>query len=313
MKRVGVDIVTGFLGAGKTTLLARALAGPLARPDVVFVVNEIGEIGLDGRVLTGFAAAERVVELSSGCICCSIEDARFDLAIREMVERFDPALVVIETTGLADPGPLEARVSAAGLGLDAVITVVDVSYLDIAIAQSRVVRRQIAAADFLVMSKPDLCAPAERLRAERRLRRWNRRAHLLQAERGQVESDLLFGLGLRRYRTSAPVGRTAAATTTHLAADGIAALALRRRGALDRARFERFLARLPARVIRAKGVVSIAGTPWRCVFNYTCGRYEMDWVQWNAAPTGAEAVFIGKDIGAVESELEAGLSRCEAD
>jgi cobalamin biosynthesis protein CobW len=311
VKRVAVDIVTGFLGAGKTTLLARALKGPLSRPDVVFVVNEIGEIGLDGKVLTGFAAAERVVELASGCICCSIEDARFDLAIRELVERYDPALVVIETTGLADPVPLEERVVAAGLGLDAVITVVDAPMLDVTARQARVVRRQVEAADFIVMTKTDLCSSSELARARKRVSRWNRRARVFDAVRGEVGSELLFGLAMRRYR-SGETGATAAGRA-HLTEDGIASVSIRSERPLDRARFERFLKKLPSSVIRAKGIASIDGTPWRCVFNYTCGRYEMDWIEWPGGGVGTEAVFLGKNIAKVESTLAEGLTRCQAE
>ena len=311
MKRIGVDIVTGFLGAGKTTLLAHALSGPLARPDVVFIVNEIGQIGLDGRVLTGLASVERIVELPSGCICCSIEDARFDLAVRELVDRYDPALIVIETTGLADPTPLEQRVLAAGLGLDAVITVVDAAALDTALRHSRVVRRQVSAADFIVLSKADLCSPSQLARVRRRLARWNRRALVIDAVRGKVKTDILFGLGVSRYRAAANPA-SARDGNGHLAEDGIASVALRGERPLDRARFERFLGRLPANVLRAKGVVSFADTPWRCVFNYTCGRYEMDWIQWPGAAAGAEAVFIGRDIARAEPVLSDGLARCEA-
>lgn len=310
MKRVAVDIVTGFLGSGKTTLLTRAIVGPLARPDVVFVVNELGDIGLDGRVLTGMASAETVVELAGGCICCSVEDSRFDMAVRDLVDRFDPALIVIETTGVADPGVLAQRVALAGLGLDAIITVVDAASFASTAKSARVVRSQVSAADFVVVNKVDLCDSQSLARIHARLRRWNRRARVFDAVRGDVDCDLLFGLGLRRYRRGddASPERSGAA---HLHEDGIRALSLRGRRALDRDRFERFLARLPAAVVRAKGVVSFSDTPWRCVFNYTCGRYELNWVQWPAGPTGSEAVFIGREIERAESTLAGGLAACE--
>ena len=310
MKPVAVDIVTGFLGSGKTTLLTHALAGPLARPDVVFIVNELGEIGLDGRVLTGMASAEAVVELAGGCICCSVEDARFDLAVRDLVDRFDPALIVIETTGIADPVVLGERVSMAGLGLDAIITVVDAAGFDASAKAARVVRSQVAAADFVVVNKVDLCDAGDLGRVHARLRRWNRRARAIDAVRGAVDCNLLFGLGLQRYRERGE-GRTAVGGDGHLHEDGIRALSIRGRRALDRERFERFLARLPAAVVRAKGVVSFADTPWRCVFNYTCGRYELNWVQWPAAPDGSEAVFIGREIERAEPFLAGGLAACE--
>lgn len=313
MKPVAVDIVTGFLGSGKTTLLTHALSGPLARPDVVFIVNELGDIGLDGRVLTGMASAESVVELAGGCICCSIEDSRFDLAVRDLVDRFDPALIVIETTGIADPSVLGQRVSMAGLGLDAVITVVDAAGFAESARSARVVRSQVAAADFVVVNKVDLCdvRSVERLRG--RLQRWNRRARIFDGVRGRVDCNLLFGLGLQRYRrrddatASAPAGGR-----RHVEEDAIRAVSIRSRGVLDRRRFERFLDRLPAEVVRAKGVVSFADTPWRCVFNYTCGRYELNWVQWPTAPAGSEAVFIGREIERAEPMLAGGMAACES-
>ena len=312
MKPVAVDIVTGFLGSGKTTLLTHALAGPLARPDVVFIVNELGDIGLDGRVLTGMASAESVVELAGGCICCSVEDARFDMAVRDLVDRFDPALIVIETTGIADPAVLGHRISLAGLGLDAVITVVDAPEFEASARAAGVVRAQVAAADFVVVNKVDLCDERTRGRVHGRLRRWNRRARVFDAVRGAVDCNLLFGLGLQRYRKQEEAGTAARAGLGHLHEDAIRAVSIRSRGALDRDRFERFLARLPAAVVRAKGVVSVAGTPWRCVFNYTCGRYELNWVQWPAAPAGSEAVFIGREIERAEPLLVGGMAACEA-
>jgi G3E family GTPase len=311
MKPVAVDIVTGFLGSGKTTLLTHALAGPLARPDVVFIVNEIGDIGLDGRVLTGMASAETIVELAGGCICCSVEDARFDMAVRDLVDRFDPALIVIETTGIADPGVLAQRVTTTGLGLDAVITVVDAESFAGSARYARVVRAQVAEADFVVVNKVDLSDRRNLERVHSRVRRWNRRARVFDAVRGAVDCDLLFGLGLQRYRKGEEEGRTGRGGG-HLHEDGIRALSLRSRRALDRDRFERFLGRLPAAVVRAKGVVSFSDTPWRCVFNYTCGRYELNWVQWPAAPSGSEAVFIGREIEGAESMLAGGLAACEA-
>ena len=125
MHTVAVDILTGFLGSGKTTLLRHVLDHGLRGKPVAVIMNEIGEIGIDGRVVTGLSAVEKMVELSSGCICCTIDDYRFDLAVQEIIETTRPHLIIIESTGLADPEPLVDRVKAAGLGLDAIITVVD--------------------------------------------------------------------------------------------------------------------------------------------------------------------------------------------
>jgi len=124
-------------------------------------MNEIGEVGIDGKVVTGLANVEKMVELTSGCICCSIDDYRFDLAIQEIIDTAQPHLVIIESTGLADPEPLAYRVKNAGLGLDAIITVGRRGQRRAAARGDGVARAQIEAADFLVVNKLDLVdAPA---------------------------------------------------------------------------------------------------------------------------------------------------------
>ena len=140
MRSVAVDILTGFLGSGKTTLLRHVLEHGLRGKPVAVIMNEIGEVGIDGTVVTGLSAVEKMVELASGCICCSIDDYRFDLAVQEIVETARPQLIIIESTGLADPEPLAHRVKNAGLGLDAVITVVDAANVERQLKETSVAR-----------------------------------------------------------------------------------------------------------------------------------------------------------------------------
>src|SRR5207245_1343762 len=147
MRTVAVASLTGCLGSGKTTLLRHVLEHGLDGKPVAVIMNEIGEVGIDGKVITGLNAVEKMVELSSGCICCSIDDYRFDLAIQEIIDTAKPHLIIIESTGLADPEPLAYRVKNAGLGLDAIITVVDAENVKRHLAEADVAQAQIAAAD----------------------------------------------------------------------------------------------------------------------------------------------------------------------
>jgi G3E family GTPase len=236
-------------------------------------MNEIGEIGIDGKVVTGLANVEKMVELSSGCICCSIDEYRFDLAIQEIVDTAKPHLIIIESTGLADPEPLAYRVKSAGLGLDAVITVVDAANVDRQLAETEVARLQIEAADFLIVNKTDLVDDAGRARAAKRLGKLNARAERFETVRGAIESDLLFATGVARYRELA---RTSG---DHLHADGIGSFLYRSPRPLVQEKFERLLAKLPRDVLRAKGIVRFAGRDWHCLFNFTCGRHEITWVR----------------------------------
>ena len=289
MTTVAVDILTGFLGSGKTTLLRHVLDHGLKGKPVAVVMNEIGEVGIDGRVVTGLSNVEKMVELSSGCICCTIDDYRFDLAIQEIVDTVKPHVIIIESTGLADPEPLAYRVKTAGLGLDAVITVVDAANVDRQLAETEVATAQIQAADFLIVNKLDLVDERAAAAVEKRLAKMNPRAERFHTVRGAIDSDLLFATGVATYRERA---RTASA---HLHHDGIGSFLYRTPHPLDQERFGRVLDRLPKSVLRAKGVVRFAGRDWQGLFNFTCGRHELAWVKLpNVEET--QAVFIGREI-----------------
>jgi G3E family GTPase len=306
MHTASVDVLTGFLGSGKTTLLRHVLTHGLAAQRVAIVMNEIGEVGIDGRVITGLSAVEKMVELASGCICCAIDEYRFDLAIQEILDTVSPHLIVIESTGLADPEPLVYRIKNAGLGLDAVITVVDAANAERHLAETQVAAAQVEAADFLVVNKLDLVGDGDAVRLERRLARLNPRAARFRAVRGAIDSDLLFATGVASYR------ERARASSDHLHVDGIGSLLYRSSRPLRQDTFERFLDRLPDAILRAKGVVRFAGRDWWCLFNFTCGRYELSWTRLPEV-TETQAVFIGRDVGRLEARLLADLRACETD
>jgi G3E family GTPase len=308
VRTVAVDILTGFLGSGKTTLLRHVLDHGLKGKPVAVVMNEIGDVGIDGTVVTGLSAVEKMVELSSGCICCTIDDYRFDLAMQEIIETASPHLIVIESTGLADPEPLVGRVRQAGLGLDAIITVVDAANLERHLGESEVTAAQIEAADFLVVNKLDLVAPGTLARVERRLGRLNARAERFRTVRGALESDLLFATGVAGYRERASAG----SGPSHRHDDGIGSFVYRSGRALRQGPFEALLDALPADVLRAKGLVRFADREWQGVFNFTCGRHEITWMR---LPEGADtqAVFIGRHLERHEPHIRAALAACEAD
>ena len=304
MSAVAVDILTGFLGSGKTTLLRHVLDHGLKGKPVAVVMNEIGEIGIDGKVVTGLSNVEKMVELSSGCICCTIDDYRFDLAIQEIVDTVKPHVIIIESTGLADPEPLAYRVKTAGLGLDAVITVVDAANVDRQLAETEVATSQIQAADFLVVNKLDLVDERAAAAVEKRLAKMNPRAERFRTVRGAIDSELLFATGVATYRERA---RT---TSEHLHHDGIGSFLYRTPHPLDQERFARVLDRLPKSVLRAKGVVRFAGRDWQGLFNFTCGRHELAWVKLpNVEET--QAVFIGREIEKHAEQIRAALAACE--
>jgi G3E family GTPase len=280
---VPVDIVSGWLGAGKTTLLRRLLetgaAGKLA-----VVVNELGDIGIDGTVVTGLGFSERMVELTSGCICCQLDTVHFEIALDELIETTAPERVVIETTGVADPGALSARLNELGHHLGAVITVVDAPNVR-AILDEPIGLVQVRAADFLVISKVDLVpagAPAG-IRAE--LAGVAPRAVVVEGQPGPDGLALLFGADLPRR----PQDEGGAAA---LDLEAVAWTADR---PLDRAGFLALLGDLPDAVYRAKGVLRFAGASVPAVVDVVAGRVGLQWEPALPGEGPSQLVLIGRD------------------
>lgn len=194
-----VNVLTGFLGSGKTTLLQRLLRSPRMGRTAV-LINEFGEIGLDHLLVQ--QVDESVVVLQSGCICCSIRD---DLksALRGLLSRREreeiPAFdrVVIETTGLADPGPilytlLSEPVIRHHFQLGNVITTVDVVNAELHLSRNREGIKQVAAADRLVLTKSDLAEPGQTAAVRDELARLNPSARLWDAAEDPVDVDFLL-------------------------------------------------------------------------------------------------------------------------
>jgi cobalamin biosynthesis protein CobW len=309
------DVLTGFLGSGKTTLLKHMMQHGLQQQRVAIIMNEIGDIGIDGKVTTGLEGVESMVEFNSGCVCCTVDDYRFAIAVQQIIEETKPDLLIIETTGLADPNPVVDRLRAASVARDAVITMVDAATFLPLSAQHEVLDEQVKGADFLVLNKVDLVTECERQQVEKRLRSLNRRALLLEASYGRVPTDLLFSTGVGAYRARLqPSGRAASAHTAHHAhgQDAIQAFSYETYARVDLYAFERFLQKLPSNVYRAKGFLHLTRGSFPHVFNFTCGRFDFQ----PLAPALArqfptQAVFIGKDIEGYKREIIGRFQTCE--
>ncbi|MFN3220080.1 MAG: CobW family GTP-binding protein [Acidimicrobiales bacterium] len=194
MSRVPVTILTGFLGAGKTTLLNRILTEHHGRR-IAVIENEFGEIGIDQGLVVN--ADEEVFEMSNGCICCTV---RGDLIrvlgnLGKRRDKFD--YVLVETTGLADPGPVAQTFFmdddiAAEYALDGIVTVVDAVHVDQQLGRSRETEEQIAFADVVVLNKTDLVDTARVAELEERIRSMNAMTAMHRASFGSVPVDVLL-------------------------------------------------------------------------------------------------------------------------
>ncbi|WP_334161187.1 CobW family GTP-binding protein [Phenylobacterium sp.] len=192
-----VTVLTGYLGAGKTTLLNRILSEEHGRKYAV-IVNEFGEVGIDNDLIVG--ADEEVFEMNNGCVCCTV---RGDLirVVQGLMKRkggFDA--IIVETTGLADPGPVAQTFFVdedvrAKTQLDSVTTVVDAKHLPLRLKDSKEAAEQIAFADQIILNKTDLVSEAELAEVERAIRTLNPLAPIHRAQRSNVPLEQVLGRG----------------------------------------------------------------------------------------------------------------------
>ena len=192
-----VTILTGFLGAGKTTLLNHILTNQHGLKTAV-LVNEFGEIGIDNDLVV--ATGDDMVELSNGCICCSINGELLD-AVYRILERPEPVdYLVVETTGLADPLPVAMTFLGSDLRdatrLDSIITLVDAENFGPEILQGEVARAQIVYSDMILLNKCDLVDEARIASLEDELREIKTDARILRSVNGDVPLPLLLSVGL---------------------------------------------------------------------------------------------------------------------
>lgn len=195
-QKVPVTILTGFLGSGKTTLLNRILTEEHGKR-IAVIENEFGEVGIDQALVIN--ADEEVFEMSNGCLCCTV---RGDLIrvlnnLNKRRDKFD--YVLVETTGLADPGPVAQTFFmdeelAAEYALDGIVTLVDAAHIEQQLGRSDESTEQIAFADVLVLNKTDLVKDAELDRLEARIRDINRMAQVVRSEQANVPVQTVLDL-----------------------------------------------------------------------------------------------------------------------
>src|SRR6266513_1705180 len=291
--RTPITLITGPLGSGKTTLLRHILATRPAK--IAIVMNEFGEIAIDTKVIEGKNV--RIAELGGGCVCCSLL-GEFEAAVTEIIKKIAPEIIIVETTGLAEPEALVFNIQEAlpECRLDGVVSVIDADMLVRFPELGHTTRLQIEGADILLLNKIDLIELGQIEPLETKLREINSTAAIVRAERCRIDPELLFGIG--RERKVAP--------PEHRHQPEFESFAFTSDKTFSRDCFERFADSLPTSVVRAKGFIRFAdGTQ---LFNFVAGRWELEPFE----SERTEVVFIGRKIGAEREVIFRALNECAA-
>jgi G3E family GTPase len=294
MLRTPITLITGPLGSGKTTLLRHILATRPAK--IAIVMNEFGEMGIDTKVIEGKNV--RIAELGGGCVCCSLL-GEFEAAVTEIIKKVAPEIIIVETTGLAEPEALVFNIQEAlpECRLDGVISVIDADMLVRFPELGHTTRLQIEGADILLLNKIDLVDAAEIDPLEAKLREINPTATIVRTERCRIDPELLFGLPQSREKKIAP--------PRHEHQPEFESFTFTSDNVFSRDCFERFADTLPTNVIRAKGFVRFADGAQ--LFNFVAGRWELE--PFKSEET--QLVFIGKGVLLEKEAIIESLKKCQ--
>lgn len=337
---IPVTLLTGFLGAGKTTLLNRILTEDHHQRYAV-IINEFGEIGIDGDLV--LASEEDLFEMNNGCICCTVRGDLIETLHRllDRAETFDA--VIIETTGLADPGPVAQTFFVdpklqAHFKLDSITTLVDAKHLPQSLEQGPEAAEQIAFADHIIINKFDLVSGRELHEILRLISTLNPYAKQTIAKRANVDLKLILNQGrfdLSRLDTvfatnknpaHGEVGHVHTADCDHhprsthtqdVLLGGISSCMVIHDAPLDGDKVSnwliQFLSTHGQDVLRVKGIVNVASEDRKMVFHgvhmMVEGDFQKLWTEDEQRQT--RMVWIGRNLD--KHLLQNALRQCQVD
>lgn len=319
-----VTVLTGFLGAGKTTLLNHILQADHGLR-VGVIVNEFGEVGIDGTLV--LQSDDELIELNNGCICCTVRTDLLEAVGRMLTRRPPIEYVLVETTGLADPAPIAQTFMSHGVidvcRLDSIITVVDAYNFERNLTADPACRAQLEFGDLILLNKTDLVTPQRCDELEAAIRTINGDARILRSQGAAVDLELILGVGTfdpDRLLEAQQVHICSSPDCDHpehghshhhhrgqVHLENISAVAYRTDRPFDAEVLNDFLCRLPVNVFRGKGILYVGQIPQYSVIMHQVGdRHNFtpgpDW----SGPPESRLVFIGRGLErqAILMELE---------
>lgn len=325
-KGLPVTIITGFLGSGKTTLLNHILSNQQGLKTAV-LVNEFGEIGIDNELIIATDDSNNMVELSNGCICCTINTDLVDAVYKVLERQENIDYLVVETTGLADPLPVAYTFLTTELRdltrLDSIITLVDAANYSLDLFNSQAALSQITYGDIVLLNKTDLVSEADLQTLEAKIREIKPGARIIRTNHSQVPLPLILSVGLfesdKYYETSeaddhhhdhdhdhSQCGHDHHHDhdhdhehhhhSDHLENDGFTSISFQSDKPFSIRKFQYFLDnQLPETVFRAKGIMWFDESPKRHIFHLCGKRFTMDDDEWKGDKKN-QVVLIGQNL-----------------
>lgn len=327
-KKADVFILTGFLGAGKTTLLSRILSWDRDYSKTIVIVNEFGKIGIDGTLIKNTAGRE-VVELVSGCICCSLKNDLLQ-TLESVWEEFQPDTLFIEATGVADPLAIIAALKEPGPAkhyhLKKTITVLDADFWDAREAFGLVFFSQLKEADILLFNKVDTIEKNDLSNFLEEIKKEAPRARVIPTTYCRMDKEILWAEEQKNTSTfrvdelfqvydpsmdlgtdpASKIGGSPGQTGIDAHVSGFISFSVNSSQDMDKELFKQFVRDLPLKIFRIKGPIRMNGTT--SLLNYVGGKSQ--WQEWQGDKETSLA-FVGWDIK--EEDVIKKLNNCFVD
>lgn len=315
-EQIPVTVVTGFLGSGKTTLINYILQEQKDHK-IAVVVNEFGEIGIDGQLVIE-DDDEQLVEFNNGCLCCTVRDDLVQTLAR-LQQRSDLDAVLIETTGLADPAPVASTFFVSDeikgkFRLDAFVTVADACNLERNLFSSHEAQEQVAFADIILLNKTDLVSTDELNEIEQKLQGLNPLAKIYRTQFSVIDLSRIFGVGAFELEAKLEVDPAFLDDLEHEHDESVGSFALTAEQPIDINRFMMWMNAVAQEkgedLYRTKGLFYARGFSERVLFQsvrmLTSMRRDRQWKP--DEKKRSEFVVIGRNLN--RDEFTQGFSQC---
>ncbi|HIC11889.1 MAG TPA: GTP-binding protein [Sulfurimonas sp.] len=295
-------IITGFLGVGKTTMLTNTVKEHFADKKVAIVVNEFGDIGIDGDILSNVYS--EVLEISEGCICCQLSE-EFESGVMEIIEKYKPEIIFVETSGASEPFPIFMSMQNLGVTVEGIICVIDSKNLD-SYKDNSTAKYQVGGSNIIVLNKTDLVNDEELAVVKQQVIEMKDSHNIknnltgetvfnnyviTEASEGLVKKDIFEGV----YKIDEIIGLAKDYQhPDHTHDDSITQQIAYLKEDIKFEDVDIILKNIPKSVYRVKGVVKVTDVPNPIVVNYSFGNVSFEELDEYAHPS--IMIFIGESI-----------------
>jgi G3E family GTPase len=295
-------VITGFLGVGKTTMLTNSVKQYFPDKKIAIVVNEFGDIGVDSKILTNVYS--EVLEISEGCICCQLAE-EFESGVREIIEKYDPEIIFVETSGASEPFPIFLSLQNLGISVDGIICVVDAKNFS-SYSDNSTAKYQLGGSNIIVLNKTDLVSNAQANQVEIDIQEIKEKYNIKntitgkaifknyvihRAEQGLVNKEVFEGI----YRVE-EVTKFAEdyKHLDHTIKDSLTQKVAYLKEDINFSDVDEILDNLPDNIYRVKGVVRVKDVPNAIFVNYSFG--DVSFEELPEYKGKSLLIFIGENI-----------------